>query len=126
MPARYGPINLSLLLLRFHVVSWIGVRCHPEQARRRGTAPLSAFIQSGRPYEAQHVHIHTFSRLARASWALAPTSDKCRILVQAATRPPTYVFFVNDAKLFNDDYRWGIAAAMHAAYPLPSSACCIV
>mmetsp|Transcript_16392 Transcript_16392/g.49130 ORF Transcript_16392/g.49130 Transcript_16392/m.49130 type:complete len:660 (-) Transcript_16392:1075-3054(-) len=24
---------------------------------------------------------------------------------QAATRPPTYVFFVNDAKLFNDDYR---------------------
>lgn len=25
--------------------------------------------------------------------------------LQAATRPPTFVFFVNDAKLFNEDYR---------------------
>lgn len=25
--------------------------------------------------------------------------------MQAATRPPTYVLFVNDAKLFNDDYK---------------------
>ena len=26
-------------------------------------------------------------------------------LTQAATRPPTFVFFVNDPKLFTDDYK---------------------
>ncbi len=26
-------------------------------------------------------------------------------VTQAATRPPTFVFFVNDPKLFTDDYR---------------------
>lgn len=27
------------------------------------------------------------------------------MLLQAATRPPTFVFFVNDPKLFTDEYK---------------------
>ncbi len=55
------PINLSLLL-RFHVVSWIGVRCHPEQARRRGTEPLSvSFCSIGPPLRSPtRAYTHVF------------------------------------------------------------------
>lgn len=32
-------------------------------------------------------------------------SSECDYLLQAAIRPPTFVFFVNDAKLFPETYR---------------------
>ena len=32
-------------------------------------------------------------------------ADKWYCIVQAAIRPPTFVFFVNDPKLFTDEYR---------------------
>lgn len=36
--------------------------------------------------------------------ALGPLHIKCDLL-QAAVRPPTFVFFVNDAKLFPETYQ---------------------
>jgi len=32
-------------------------------------------------------------------------ANRCYCIVQAAIRPPTFVFFVNDPKLFTDEYR---------------------
>ena len=32
-------------------------------------------------------------------------SEALEVVGQAATRPPTFVFFVNDAKLFTDEYK---------------------
>lgn len=37
--------------------------------------------------------------------ALVTLSTECDSLLQAAMRPPTFVFFVNDAKLFSETYR---------------------
>jgi KH-domain-like of EngA bacterial GTPase enzymes, C-terminal len=36
-----------------------------------------------------------------------PRKGRIYYATQAATRPPTYVFFVNEAKLFGDDYKCG-------------------
>lgn len=44
------------------------------------------------------------------NWRQPPTSrggkrGKIYYAVQAAVRPPTFVFFVNDATIFGEDYR---------------------
>lgn len=39
------------------------------------------------------------------TWYLYVLSSLLDVLLQAAIRPPTFVFFVNDAKLFSETYR---------------------
>jgi KH-domain-like of EngA bacterial GTPase enzymes, C-terminal len=39
-----------------------------------------------------------------------PRKGRIYYATQAATRPPTYVFFVNEAKLFSEDYRCMVPA----------------
>lgn len=55
-----------------------------------------------------------------------PRKGRIYYATQAATRPPTYVFFVNEAKLFGDDYKCGACwtrAALCGTHSL--QACCM-
>ena len=63
-----------------------------EHRRRLSTATLNMVLQE---------------TVAWRSPPSSPSGKRGRIyyVTQASTRPPTFVFFVNDAKLFTDDYK---------------------
>lgn len=61
--------------------------------RRISTATLNMVLQEATAWKAPPT-VRNTTRKGRVYYA-----------TQAATRPPTFVFFVNDPKLFSDDYR---------------------
>ncbi|GLC45491.1 hypothetical protein PLESTM_001741600 [Pleodorina starrii] len=93
-------------------VSWASVVCTSAVNGRHVDDVLEAVLEAGEQHR-RRVPTATLNMVLREAtqWKAPPTQRgslrKGRIYyaTQAGTRPPSFVFFVNDEKLFPDDYR---------------------
>lgn len=101
------------VLASLRPISWAKVVFTSATTGQRVSKVLDAATEAGKEH-GRRVSTATMNMVLQETlaWKSPPTgkgaqSKRGRVyyVTQAATRPPTFVFFVNDAKLFTDDYR---------------------
>jgi len=93
-------------------VAWASVVCTTAVEGRRVDEVVEAVLGAGREHR-RRVSTATLNMVVReaTAWKAPPTQrrslrkGKIYYATQAGTQPPTFVFFVNDIKLFSDDYK---------------------
>ena len=101
------------VLASMRPISWASVVFTSATTGQRVTRVLDACTEAGKKH-ARRVTTATMNMVLQETlaWKAPPAgkgvqNKRGRIyyVTQAATRPPTFVFFVNNPKLFTDDYR---------------------
>jgi GTP-binding protein len=93
-------------------VGWAGVVCTNARRGRGVPEVLEAVLKAGEQHR-RRVSTATLNMVVReaVSWKAPPSlrgsgrQGRVYYATQAATQPPTFVLFVNDPRLFSDDYR---------------------
>eukprot|EP00798_Chlamydomonas_sp_ICE-L_P015516 gene15516-21605_t len=93
-------------------VNWATVVCTTANKGQRVDQVLEGILRAGIEHR-RRVSTATLNLVMKeaVSWKAPPTQrnsgrkGKIYYCTQAATAPPTFIFFVNDPKLFSDDYK---------------------
>jgi hypothetical protein len=105
-------------LVQLRAIGWATVVCTTASKGRQVDDVVAAILAAGVQHR-RRVPTATLNLVVReaVAWKAPPTArgsgrqGRVYYSTQAAVRPPTFVMFVNDPRLFPDDYRRWAAAA---------------